>query len=385
MKLVTGIFDHPTTDDDDDERKRPKDGCPTPWKHCWTRHVSWSWTRPRNLDGTARPLAVHCHASKNCVWGSPVVCGPRVFSSCPHFSTYGQSYPWELGRSTTETTDFGSQDPELVALVLVRFALDDQLLLARLEGSCSVSSGAWISTESSMASRSLAFFAAVAALCRVFWALAFAWAAQASGSQSVQTRQGLSWVQSGCPSFKRHCWQRKWLSFLLQKWEYPGNLGWDSAEDDRSCDRSTILSMQVRLDEEVNMASHANLHAQRSTWDQLISLHGQPKLSSFFVFDNAWKGHWDSAWIGLTSVHERGENRSERLADVVLCASAAAHGPIRGLNFIVWNFAWDRLASRLYAATATTFLMKKVITLCLISIPSHFPNLSFPKTLRSYL
>ena len=30
----------------------------------------------------------------------------------------------------------------------------------------------------------------------------------------------------------------------------------------------------------------------------------------------------------------------------------------RGLNFIVWNFAWDRLANWLYAATAKTFLMK---------------------------
>ena len=88
MKLMTGIFDRPMTDDDDDERKRPKDGCPTPWKHCWTRHISWSWTRPRNLDGTARPLAVRCHASTTGVWGSPVVCRPRVFSSGPHFSTY---------------------------------------------------------------------------------------------------------------------------------------------------------------------------------------------------------------------------------------------------------------------------------------------------------
>ena len=60
----------------------------------------------------------------------------------------------------------------------------------------------------------------------------------------------------------------------------------------------------------------------------------------------------------LTSAHERGENRSERQVDTVLCAGAAAHGVERGLDFVVWNFAWDRLASRLYAATATTFLMK---------------------------
>ena len=44
---------------------------------------------------------------------------------------------------------------------------------------------------------------------------------------------------------------------------------------------------------------------------------------------------------------------SERQVDTVLCAGAAAHSAERELNFIVWNFAWDRLASRLYAATAT--------------------------------
>ena len=63
----------------------------------------------------------------------------------------------------------------------------------------------------------------------------------------------------------------------------------------------------------------------------------------------------------LTSADERGENRSERQVDTVLCAGAAACGAERGLNFIVWNFAWDRMASRLHAATATTFLMRSKI------------------------
>ena len=49
----------------------------------------------------------------------------------------------------------------------------------------------------------------------------------------------------------------------------------------------------------------------------------------------------------MTSAHERGENWSERQVDTVLCAGAAARRAERGLNFIVWNFAWDRLASRL--------------------------------------
>ena len=39
----------------------------------------------------------------------------------------------------------------------------------------------------------------------------------------------------------------------------------------------------------------------------------------------------------------------------MLCAGAAVQGRTRGLNFFVWNFAWDRLASRLNAATATPF------------------------------
>ena len=51
----------------------------------------------------------------------------------------------------------------------------------------------------------------------------------------------------------------------------------------------------------------------------------------------------------------------------MLCAGAAAQGRTRGLNFFVWNFAWDRLASRLYAATATTFLMKR----CYITRPGR--------------
>ena len=61
----------------------------------------------------------------------------------------------------------------------------------------------------------------------------------------------------------------------------------------------------------------------------------------------------------LTSTHKRGENWSEWQVDSVLCAGAAARGAERGFNFIVWNLAWDWLASRLYAATATTFLIKR--------------------------
>ena len=164
-----------------------------------------------------------------------------------------RSDPWELGRPTTETleaTDLGWEDSDVVVVVFVRFILDDPSDLERLEDSCIVSSGACISTESSMVSSAfLAAFAAAAALRRFLWALALACAAHASGNQSLQTRQGLSWVQSDCPSLRRHCWQRRWLSFLRRKCEQPGNLGCDSADDDLSRDRSSaILSTQVRLE-----------------------------------------------------------------------------------------------------------------------------------------
>ena len=82
--------------------------------------------------------------------------------------------------------------------------------------------------------------------------------------------------------------------------------------------------------------------------------------SCWVVIIMCWISHacWVVHDLRFTSVHERGENRSERQVDMVLCAGAAARRVKRGLNFIVWNFAWDLLASGLYAATATTILMK---------------------------
>ena len=111
----------------------------------------------------------------------------------------GWSDPWELGRPTAvtlEATDLGWE--ELVA-VFDRLALDKSSDLVRLVGKASL--GACNSTESSMISLSFfAAFAAAAALRRFLCAVALAWAVQASGSQSLHTRQGLSWVQSGKPS-----------------------------------------------------------------------------------------------------------------------------------------------------------------------------------------
>ena len=148
--------------------------------------------------------------------------------------------PWELGRSAAETleaTDLGCDE---LATVLDRLVLGDSSDLGRLVGKACL--GACTSTESSIISVSfLAAFAAAAALRWFLCAVALVCAVHASGSQSWHTRQGLSWVQRGKPTFKRHCWQRRWLSFRRRKWEHSGNFGCDSFDDDLSRDLSAIL------------------------------------------------------------------------------------------------------------------------------------------------
>ena len=209
-----------------------------------------------------------------------------------------RSDPWELGRLTTETLDLGWEDSlDVVVLVFALFVLDDPSEMERLEGSLIASSGACISTESSMVpSAFLAAFAAAAALCRFLWALALACTTHASGNQSLQTRQGLSWVQRDCPSLRRHCWQRKWLSFLRRKCEQPGNLGWDSADDDLSRDRSSaILSTQVRLERRKHTASHVTYLPKLSPE---TSWRASKTATSIFMFDlNTREGHWYSEWL----------------------------------------------------------------------------------------
>ena len=92
--------------------------------------------------------------------------------------------------------------------------------------------------------------------------------------------------------------------------------------------------------------------------DRLVSEVSSHQPTLYLASKNAREGHWDSA-CRFTSAHGRGKNRSDRLADAVLCAGAAAHGSRKESQFgLLWNFAWDQLASRIYAAPATTFLMK---------------------------
>ena len=207
-------------------------------------HVYASWTHQRNLAGPARSLSGRCW-SRHDVTTDASDASWRLSLPCLRLRSgvldLRWSDPWELGRSTAvtlEATDLGCD--ELVT-VLDRLALDESLDLVRLVGKASL--GACNSTESSNISVSfLAAFDAAAVLRRFLCAIALACAVQASGSQSWHTRQGLSWVQRGKPSFRRHCWQRRWLSFLRRKWEHSGNFGCDSVDDDLSRDLSAIIS-----------------------------------------------------------------------------------------------------------------------------------------------
>ena len=156
-----------------------------------------AWMGPLNLSSSAVMSRIWCLGES---WRLSAPC--LLFRSPLH--NLWRSDPSEAGRPTTEmleAMDFGSQDlegrvadfstsvaldPELVA-VFVRF---DPWLLALLEGSWRISSGAWILTELSMVSRSWDFCAAAAALRRFSCSLALACACQASSSQSLQTLHG---------------------------------------------------------------------------------------------------------------------------------------------------------------------------------------------------
>ena len=110
--------------------------------------------------------------------------------------------------------------------------------------------------------------------------------------------------------------------------------------------------------DEINSTSWPKATSQNvHTWKQLTSVKA---ATNYLRFDARifLRRPLGQCVFRLTSAHEQGENWSERQVDTVFCAGAAARGVERGLNFIVWNFAWDWLTSRLYAATAMTFLMK---------------------------
>ena len=79
------------------------------------------------------------------------------------------------------------------------------------------------------------------------------------------------------------------------------------------------------------------------------------------------KAHWESeCQINIRTLARRelkwttGEYRALRRC-------GCARKPECDSISLFWNFAWDRLVSQMYAATATTFLMKKSISLLLVT------------------
>ena len=121
---------------------------------------------------------------------------------------------------------------------------DDPSSLFLTGGDCSLSSGVWSSIESSMVSWALLAAAAAVRFC--FCLNALSNVCQASGSQSLQTSHGDSWVQSVKPSLRRHCWHLWWLSLCLLKWEQPGNYSCGSVDEEWSHDSAILLCCQKR-------------------------------------------------------------------------------------------------------------------------------------------
>ena len=127
-----------TCNDGEHERKRPKDGCPSPWKRGWTLNYQSHPLCLLELDppeelGWDRSTSLRLLSCLEYgVWGSPGVCRPRVFSSDPHSHNLWRSDPSEAGRPTTEmleAMDFGSQDLEgRVADFSTSVALDPELV-----------------------------------------------------------------------------------------------------------------------------------------------------------------------------------------------------------------------------------------------------------------
>ena len=90
--------------------------------------------------------------------------------------------------------------------------------------------------------------------------------------------------------------------------------------------------------DEINSTSWPQATSQNvHTWDRLTSVTAATRLSSFLARIRLGKP-LGQCLFRLTSTHERGENRSERQVDMVLCPGAAARGAERGLKFHCLKF-----------------------------------------------
>ena len=217
-----------------------------------------------------------------------------------------------------------------------------------------VFSGAWISTLLSIASCN--FSDAAAAFLLSFWDLAFLRASQFSVSHYSETTQGVCVLHSLSPSLNWLCWQYSWLSLFL------GNFGADSLEDERRSCESATLSTRVELQyqSQNNAIFWPNSVVKIAIYLGPTVESTQPS-SDFSAKCKILPGMANGYIKWMMTFHWWGENSSEdpgrepaTMAQVRLRTENGFGRKILCCEI----FAWDRLASQMYAAKATTCLMK---------------------------
>ena len=330
----------------------------TPCKHCRTRHISWSWNRPTNL-------------------GVPLVLSPsgrlmsgRVLSIVGPMSSLTVCTPRPTAVRPVRAGPFHRRNHGL----LFRGPRTCGFCLGSFGLGRPVDAGT-LGEELKRIVRSMDFYGVVhgitfAGFLRRFrrsGSLASCLLSVGLGLSSPRLRQPILANETGTvlstkrlPFIQAALLAAKMVVVSSSEMRTPGKLGLRF-----SWRRPVTWSLRhfVRasmLDKDVNKRFHTLPTCPNFNLSAADKLHRKPQLSSTFVFYKHL-GRPLVQCVNWTHVRSRARRKSKwRLANVVLCAGVAAHGPWRGLNFIVWNFAWDRLASRLYAATATTFLMKKL-------------------------
>ena len=212
-----------------------------------------------------------------------------------------RSDPWGLGRSTVETKDFGSEDPETRGFCLGSFGFGRPIAAGTLGG------------ELKRIIRRVDFYGVV-------HGITFAGFRRRSGGLAPQATNpckrdrdcleykavalqssGIVDSEDGCRfSFGNANTRETWSEIQLK-----------IAEDDRSRDRSAILSTQVRLTRRKQTASHATHLPKTSTWAQLTNfteshnylLSSHPFTSEAKIEVDDW-GMWCSAQVRLRMDHE---------------------------------------------------------------------------------
>ena len=242
MTMITGKCNRlKTCNDGEHERKRPKDGCPSPWKRGWTLNyqshplVSWSWTHPKSLDGTAQPLFVCCHVSNMVSGGVLASVGPVSSLPIPTPQSVafrpirgGPSHhrdAWSHGLWFTGPRRPGGR---FLYLRCPRPRTSGSLCPFRTRG-CWHSwkeveeflqeHGFWQNCPWSHVLGISVPQPRPCAVSPVHWP----WLVLAKPQAANLYRHCMASLLSAL-RFSRHCWQRKWLPFLLRKCLQPGEL-----------------------------------------------------------------------------------------------------------------------------------------------------------------